>query len=389
MIGNGVVVDPPRFLEEVGATSARAASPSATTSSSAIMPTSSSPITWRKNASAKARSDNAHRHHRPRHRSVLPGQGRPAVSPSRVGELLHPGHLRERLGPSSRKNRLAALPRRHARSSTSTRSVANTSACEQMRPHIADTIAPAARGTTQGQRHPLRGGPGQLCSTSITAPIPFVTSSNSSTAGVWSGSGVPARRLDRWSASSRPTPRALAAGRSRRSWTTAQTASANAFARPAANTAPVTGRPRPLRLVRRRRHALHGHPERRRRTGRHAAGRAQRVSTSCRIAVAYEIDGQRLDDFPADAFLLERCRPVYETLPGWRQDVSGGRRLADLPAAARRYVDRLAELLGLPVSIVSVGPDRTQTIIASDLLLAACGLARRSQRSPKPLAARG
>ena len=44
------------------------------------------------------------------------------------------------------------------------------------------------------------------------------------------------------------------------------------------------------------------------------------------------------------------------------QDVSGARRLADLPAAARRYVDRLAELLGLPVTIVSVGPDRAQTI---------------------------
>jgi len=68
----------------------------------------------------------------------------------------------------------------------------------------------------------------------------------------------------------------------------------------------------------------------------------------------------RLPD--ADAFLLERCRPVYETLPGWRKDVCGARRLADLPAAARRYVDRLAELLGLPVTIISVGPDRTQTI---------------------------
>jgi adenylosuccinate synthase len=81
-----------------------------------------------------------------------------------------------------------------------------------------------------------------------------------------------------------------------------------------------------------------------------------------KIAVAYEIDGRRLDGFPTDAFLLERCRPVYETLPGWQQDVSGARRLADLPANARRYVDRLAELLGLPVSIISVGPDREQTI---------------------------
>src|SRR5581483_3714015 len=82
-----------------------------------------------------------------------------------------------------------------------------------------------------------------------------------------------------------------------------------------------------------------------------------------RIATAYEMDGERIDRFPADAFLLEKCRPVYETLPGWAEDVSGARRLADLPANARRYVERLGELLGLPVSIVSVGPDRAQTIV--------------------------
>jgi adenylosuccinate synthase len=82
-----------------------------------------------------------------------------------------------------------------------------------------------------------------------------------------------------------------------------------------------------------------------------------------RIAVAYDLDGRRLDSFPSDSFLLDRCKPIYETLPGWRVDVCGARKLADLPAAARRYIDRLAALLELPVSIVSVGPDRAQTIM--------------------------
>jgi adenylosuccinate synthase len=81
-----------------------------------------------------------------------------------------------------------------------------------------------------------------------------------------------------------------------------------------------------------------------------------------RVAVAYELDGERTEHFPGDGFRLERCRPVYETLPGWRQDVSGARRPADLPAAARRYVDRLAELLAHPFTIISVGPDREQSI---------------------------
>jgi adenylosuccinate synthase len=84
-----------------------------------------------------------------------------------------------------------------------------------------------------------------------------------------------------------------------------------------------------------------------------------------RIAVAYELDGERLDHFPTDAYVLERCRPVYETLPGWRQDVCGARRFADLPSAARRYVERLGELLELPVTIISVGPDREQTIFTN------------------------
>jgi len=81
------------------------------------------------------------------------------------------------------------------------------------------------------------------------------------------------------------------------------------------------------------------------------------------ICTAYELDGERLDHFPSDAYLLERCRPVYETLPGWSTDVSKLRHLGQLPAAARRYVDRISELLALPVSIISVGPDREQTIL--------------------------
>ena len=76
-----------------------------------------------------------------------------------------------------------------------------------------------------------------------------------------------------------------------------------------------------------------------------------------------EADTLDFDVLPGDAFLLERCKPVYETLPGWKKDIGGARRLTDLPPAARRYVDRLAELIALPVTIVSVGPDREQTIL--------------------------
>ena len=61
-------------------------------------------------------------------------------------------------------------------------------------------------------------------------------------------------------------------------------------------------------------------------------------------------------------FLLEKCQPVYETVPGWQTPITTARKLSDLPTAARKYVDRLSELLALPVGFVSVGPDREQTI---------------------------
>ena len=81
-----------------------------------------------------------------------------------------------------------------------------------------------------------------------------------------------------------------------------------------------------------------------------------------KICTAYEYDGRRLDRMPGDADVLRQCQPVYETLAGWAEEVQEARCLDDLPAAARRYIDRISEVLGIPISIVSVGPDRTQTI---------------------------
>jgi adenylosuccinate synthase len=80
------------------------------------------------------------------------------------------------------------------------------------------------------------------------------------------------------------------------------------------------------------------------------------------VAVAYELDGRRLTSFAASAATLARCRPVYEMMEGWAEDITGCRRPADLPDAARRYVDFVAAEAGAPVSFVSVGPGREQFI---------------------------
>jgi len=84
-----------------------------------------------------------------------------------------------------------------------------------------------------------------------------------------------------------------------------------------------------------------------------------------RICIAYDIDGERVDRWQASADVLGRAKPVYETLPGWPDSIHGARNLLDLPDAARRYLARLEELARVPIHLVSVGPERTQTIVRS------------------------
>ncbi|MDR0921466.1 MAG: adenylosuccinate synthase [Lactobacillales bacterium] len=80
-----------------------------------------------------------------------------------------------------------------------------------------------------------------------------------------------------------------------------------------------------------------------------------------KICVAYELDGERITHYPASLKDLERCEPIYEELPGWSEDITGVKTLAELPANARNYVHRISELVGVRISTFSVGPDREQT----------------------------
>ena len=66
--------------------------------------------------------------------------------------------------------------------------------------------------------------------------------------------------------------------------------------------------------------------------------------------------------FPADTWSMDRIEPVYESLPGWQSDTTGARSLSELPDAARRYLDRIQELMGTPIEMVSVGTRRAQII---------------------------
>jgi adenylosuccinate synthase len=80
------------------------------------------------------------------------------------------------------------------------------------------------------------------------------------------------------------------------------------------------------------------------------------------LCIGYRVDGRRQDRWPSSAAVLARAVPIYERFEGWSEPIHDVRSLAGLPDAARRYVSAVEELAGVPIVLVSVGPERTQTI---------------------------
>lgn len=87
-----------------------------------------------------------------------------------------------------------------------------------------------------------------------------------------------------------------------------------------------------------------------------------------KICVAYELDGKEIQSPPSTISSLARCKPVYIELPGWKEDISGIRNFEDLPDNAKAYIKKLEEVTGTPVGMISVGPDREQTILMANEL---------------------
>ncbi|HZU34452.1 MAG TPA: adenylosuccinate synthase, partial [Gemmataceae bacterium] len=357
VIGNGVVVYPPRFLEEIDNLRAGGL----TIGDNLVL------------------SDHAHvifPYHMEEERLSEEG-GTQAIGTTgrgigpcyqdkvgrscgiRIGELLYPEHLRERLRTIvARKNRLLHALAPQARTFDADLVCQEyLGYAERLRPFVADTTRLLQKALADGQSILFEAAQGSLLDVDH-GTYPYVTSSNSSPAGIWSGSGVPARRLDRvigvikaytTRVGRGPFPTELHNGTGERIRQTGH------------EYGTVTGRPRRCgwfdAVAARYTASLGGADEL-------AIMLLDVLSVVPEVGIctAYDLDGERRVDFPTDSFLLQRCQPIYETLPGWSTDLSSVRRLSDLPLAARRYIDRVSELLGLPVSIISVGPDREQTI---------------------------
>ncbi len=85
------------------------------------------------------------------------------------------------------------------------------------------------------------------------------------------------------------------------------------------------------------------------------------------VCVAYDVDGVRHDEMPVNQSDFHHAKPIFETLPGWKEDISGARSFADLPANAQAYVKFVEEISGAPMSVIGVGPARDETVIINSL----------------------
>ncbi len=229
---------------------------------------------------------------------------------------------------------------------------------ERLRPFVSDTTAYLLDNVEAGKRLLFEGAQGALLDIDH-GTFPFVTSSNSSGVGVASGSGVPGRWIDRVIGVVKAYSTRVGGG----PLPTEQDNAIGLHLRERGNEyGTVTRRPRRCgwfdAVAARYTARLSGVDE--------LAVMLLDVLgglDELKICTAYTIDGRRVDRFPSQIDDLKNAVPVYESLPGWREELGSVRGYDDLPENARRYVARIGELLGRPVSIVSVGPDREQTIM--------------------------
>ncbi|NQW48157.1 MAG: adenylosuccinate synthase [Planctomycetes bacterium] len=228
---------------------------------------------------------------------------------------------------------------------------------ERLRPFVFDTTAYLLDAIEGGSRILFEGAQGALLDIDH-GTFPFVTSSNSSGVGVASGSGVPGRWIDRVIGVVKAYSTRVGGG----PMPTEQTNAVGEHLRERGREyGTVTMRPRRCgwfdAVAARYTARLSGVDE--------LAVMLLDVPgglDELKICTAYTVDGRQIEHFPSHVDDLKKAVPVYESLPGWQEDLSTIRSYDALPAAATGYLARISQLLGRPVSIVSVGPDREQTI---------------------------
>jgi adenylosuccinate synthase len=272
----------------------------------------------------------------------------------RVGDLLRPGlEAKVAANLASWSPRIEALGGTTPSASEITASL--LAQAERLRPYLADGARRAGDAIARGAKVLLEGAQGTMLDIDY-GTYPFVTSSSATSGGACTGGGVAPTRIERVIGICKAYATRVGGGPFP---TELHGEAGEALRQAGAEFGATTGRPRrcgwldlpALRFAARvngmtsiamtKLDVLTGMPE-------------------LQLATGYRLDGEVIDEPPFEG--LERVEPIYETHAGWTEDVTHCRTLEELPANARKYLARIEELVGCPIGIVSVGPDREQTI---------------------------
>ncbi len=230
-------------------------------------------------------------------------------------------------------------------------------AAESLRPHIVDTISMIGEAVKRGDSILFEGAQGTMLDIDF-GTYPFVTSSNTTAAGASSGTGMPPSGVDRVVGVIKAYTTRVGEG----PFTTELLDEMGDMLRKEGGEyGATTGRPRRCGwfdgVVGRYSAMING-------IDYWAMTKLDvlDVVETIQICVAYECDGKRYESVPADVSILARCVPVYEEMPGWQTSTKEATCYEDLPEAAKNYVERLCELTGVKLGILSVGPKRSSTL---------------------------
>ncbi len=278
----------------------------------------------------------------------------------RVGDLMRPQIFRERLTEivKHKNTILTALVPNFSPLDVEPIYAEYSQYAERLAPHVTNTTERLHRELAAGKRLLFEGAQGSLLDLDH-GTFPYVTSSNSSGCGIHAGCGVPERVISRMIGVVKAYTTRVGGG----PFPTELDNEIGQHIRDVGHEyGTVTGRPRRcgwLDAVATRYGAMI--------SGVDCLTVALLDVLSdldeLKICEAYEIQGERTNVFPSHVEDLAQAKPVYRTLKGWKTDITGIRKLADFPEEAREYLDALAELVEAPVEIISVGPDREQTIL--------------------------
>ncbi len=234
---------------------------------------------------------------------------------------------------------------------------------DRLGPMVTDTGLLLHRALDAGDTVLLEAGQATLLDVDH-GTYPFVTSSNATSGGACTGSGIPPNRIDRVVAIVKAYTTRVGEGPFP---TELHDDAGEVLRKTGAEYGTTTGRPRRCGWY----DAV---------IARYAArvnGVTDFVLTKLDVltgieqvpvCVAYEVDGRRHDEMPVNQTDFHHAKPIYEYLPGWWEDISTARRLEELPANARSYVDALEKMSGAPISVIGVGPGRTECVVVRDLI---------------------